>query len=59
MATARTLWDICVQCDNVIEARRPDIIEIDKKERKGIINNNNKKNNHFNDAFNFYRAHFY
>ena len=38
MATARTLWDICVQCDNVIEARRPDIIVIDKKERKEIIN---------------------
>ena len=36
------LWDICVQCDNVIEARRPDITVIDKKERKGIINNNNK-----------------
>ena len=26
-----------VQCDNLIEARRPDIIAIDKKERKGII----------------------
>ena len=25
------------QCDNVIEARRPDIILIDKKERKWII----------------------
>ena len=23
------LWDINVHCDNVIEARRPDIIEID------------------------------
>ena len=32
------LWDIYVQCDNVIEARRPDIIVIDKKERKEIIN---------------------
>ena len=31
------MWDINVQCDNVIEARRPDIIVIDKKERKGII----------------------
>ena len=30
-------WDINVQCDNVIEARRPDIIVINKKERKGII----------------------
>ena len=26
-----------MQCDNVIEARRPDIIVINKKERKGII----------------------
>ena len=31
------LWNINVQCDNVIEARRPDVIVIDKKERKGII----------------------
>ena len=31
------LWDIYVQCDNVIEARRPTIIVIDKKERKEII----------------------
>ena len=35
----KVLWDIKVQCDNVIEARRPDIIiiVIDKNERKGII----------------------
>ena len=33
----KVLWDINVQCDNVIEARRPDIIVINKKERKGII----------------------
>ena len=34
----KVLWDINVQCDNVIEARRPDITVIfDKKERKGII----------------------
>ena len=34
----KVLWDdINVQCNNVIEARRPDIIVIDKKERKGII----------------------
>ena len=33
----KVLWDINVQCDNVIEARRPDIIVVDKKERKGII----------------------
>ena len=31
------LWDIKVQCNNVIEVRRPDIILIDKKDRKGII----------------------
>ena len=30
------LWDINVQCDKVIETRIPDIILVDKKERKGI-----------------------
>ena len=30
-------WDINVQCDNVIEARRPDVTLIDKKKRKQII----------------------
>ena len=33
----KIVWDINVQCDNVIEARRPDIIVIDKKEQKGLI----------------------
>ena len=33
----KVLWDINVQCDNVIEATRPDIIVIYKKERMGII----------------------
>ena len=33
----KVLWDINVQCDNMIEARRPDLIVIDKKEQKGII----------------------
>ena len=33
----KVLWDISVQCDNVIEARRADIILIEKKEWKGII----------------------
>ena len=33
----KVLWDINVQRDNVIEARRPDIIVINKKERKGTI----------------------
>ena len=33
----KVLWDINVQCDNEIEAKRPDMILIDKKEQKGII----------------------
>ena len=33
----KVLWDINIQCDNLIEARRPDVIVIDKKEQKGII----------------------
>ena len=33
----KLLWDVNIQCDNVIEARRPDIVVIDKKEHKGII----------------------
>ena len=33
----KVLWDINVQCDSVIEARRPSIIAIDKKEQKGMI----------------------
>ena len=33
----KMLWNIDVHCDNVIEARKPDMILIDKKERKGII----------------------
>ena len=33
----KVLWDINIQCDNLIEARRPDLIVIDKKEEKGII----------------------
>ena len=28
-----------IQCDNLIEARRPDLIVIDKKEQKGIVIN--------------------
>ena len=31
------LWDMNIQCDNVIEARRPDILLIDTKERRCII----------------------
>ena len=33
----KVLRDINIQCDNLIEARRPDLIVIDKKEQKGII----------------------
>ena len=33
----KVLWDINIQRDNLIEARRPDLIVIDKKEQKGII----------------------
>ena len=33
----KVLWDINIQCDNLIEARRPDLIIIDKKEQMGII----------------------
>ena len=31
------LWNINIQCDNLMEARRPDPIVIDEKEQKGII----------------------
>ena len=31
------MWDINFQSDNVIEARKSDVIIIDKKERKRII----------------------
>ena len=33
----KILWDINVQCDNVIQARRPDIIVIDKKKKEALI----------------------
>ena len=33
----KVLWNINIQCDNLIEARRPDLIVIDKEEQKGII----------------------
>ena len=33
----KVLWDINIRCDNLVEARRPDLIVIDKKEQKGII----------------------
>ena len=37
------LWDINVQCKNVIEARRPEIILIDKKERKWMYQDLKRK----------------
>ena len=33
----KVLQDKNIQCDNLIEARRPDLIVIDKREQKGII----------------------
>ena len=30
----KLLWDINIQCDNIIEARRPDIVLVEKKEKK-------------------------
>ena len=33
----KVLWDINIQCNNLIEVRRPHLIVIDKKEQKGII----------------------
>ena len=33
----KILWDFTVQCDRKIEARRLDIVFIDKKEREVII----------------------
>ena len=33
----KLLWDMNVQCDNAVEARRPDIIAVSKKENKCII----------------------
>ena len=35
----KLLWDINAQCDNMIEARRPNMILINKKERKETIIN--------------------
>ena len=33
----KLLWDMTVQCDNIIEARRPDIVLLDKKEKSCMI----------------------
>ena len=34
---AKLLWDIDVQCDDIIEARRPDLIIVGKKTKDAII----------------------
>ena len=34
---SKILWDFTMQCDRKIEARRPDIVFIDKKEREVVI----------------------
>ena len=36
-AEIKLLWDINIQSGNLIDARRPDLIVINKKEQKGII----------------------
>ena len=33
----KLIWDINIQCDNVIEARRPDLILVDKKAKSCVI----------------------
>ena len=33
----KILWDITIQCDHVIEARRPDIVVVDRESNKVII----------------------
>ena len=30
----KLLWGMNIQCDNVVEARRPDVIVVRKKEKK-------------------------
>ena len=33
----KILWDMTIQCDHVIEARRPDIVVVEKESDKAII----------------------
>ena len=33
----KLLWDVNIQCDHIIEARRPDIMVINKQERSCLI----------------------
>ena len=33
----KLIWDINIQCDNIMESRRPDLILVDKKAKSCII----------------------
>ena len=35
----KILWDMTIKCDHVIEARRPDIVVVQKESNKAIIVN--------------------
>ena len=35
--TVKILWDMTIQCDHYIEARRPDILVVEKSSRKALI----------------------
>ena len=35
--TVKILWDMTVQCDHYVEARRPDILVVEKSSRKALI----------------------
>ena len=37
MNYVKLIWDINIQCDNVMEARRPDLILVDKKAKSCVI----------------------
>ena len=34
---SKILWDVCIQCEHVIEARRPDIVFINKEGKNCFI----------------------
>ena len=33
----KLLWDMSIQCDNVIESRKPDIVVVDQKRKVSLI----------------------
>ena len=37
MITNYMVWDMTIQCGHVIEARRPDIVVVEKESNKAII----------------------